>query len=82
MLRQDVIEAVSDGTFHIYPIETVEQGIEILTGKPAGEMDDEGAFPEGSINWLVVRRLEEMAETLRAFNRPADKANDSGQVGK
>ncbi len=79
MLRQDVVGAVADGKFHIYPIETVEQGIEVLTGKPAGEMDDEGAFPEGSINRLVVQRLEEMAETQRAFNRPAEKAADSGE---
>lgn len=79
MLRQDVVAAVADGKFHIYPIETVEQGIEVLTGTPAGEMDDEGAFPDDSINGLVVERLEEMAETQRAFNRPAEKTGDSGQ---
>jgi predicted ATP-dependent protease len=73
MLRQDVVEAVAAGQFHIYPIETVEQGIEVLTAKPAGEVGDDGLFPQGSINRLVVERLEEMAETQRAFNRPAEK---------
>ncbi|MGD8806879.1 MAG: ATP-binding protein [Chloroflexota bacterium] len=82
MLRQDVVEAVADGNFHIYPIETVEQGIEVLTGKPAGEIDDEGVFPEDSINRLVVDRLEDMAETQRAFNRPAEKNDDAGRDDK
>jgi len=70
MLRQEVVDAVADGNFHVYPIETVDQGIEILTGMPAGEMDDDGVFPEGTINRSVVDRLEEMAETQREFNRP------------
>jgi lon-related putative ATP-dependent protease len=82
MLREDVVNAVADGKFHIYPIETIEQGIEVLTGLPAGEMDDEGAFPEGSINHLIVQRLEEMAETQRAFNRPPEKAGESEQDDK
>jgi lon-related putative ATP-dependent protease len=78
MLHQDVVEAVANGEFHIYPIETVEQGIELLTGIPAGEMDDQGLFPEGSINHLVVQRLEEMADTQRAFNRPPEMAIEPG----
>jgi lon-related putative ATP-dependent protease len=82
MLRNDVIEAVADGKFHVYPIETIEQGIEVLTGKPAGEMDDDGLYPEGSINRLVVDRLEKMAETQRAFNRPPTEAAESRPDGQ
>ena len=69
MLRQDVVEAVSDGTFHIYPIETVDQGIELLTGLPAGERDEEGNYPEGSINALVEARLAELSEKRRQFSQ-------------
>jgi lon-related putative ATP-dependent protease len=72
MLRQDVVEAVAEGNFHIYPIETIEQGIEILTGIPAGEMDEDGSFPEGTINRRIVDRLDSMAETQRDFNRPPE----------
>jgi lon-related putative ATP-dependent protease len=70
MLGQEVIDAVTDRLFHIYPISTIDQGIEVLTDLPAGEVDDEDRFPGGSINRRVVDRLETMAETQRAFNRP------------
>jgi lon-related putative ATP-dependent protease len=67
MLRQDVVEAVEAGQFHVYPVETVDQGIEILTGLPAGESDEEGEYPEGSVNELVQQRLAELAERRQAF---------------
>ncbi len=67
MIRQDVVEAVMEGNFHIYPIETIEQGIEVLTGVPAGVIDEEGSYPEGSINQLVTSRLVSMAEARREF---------------
>jgi len=67
MLRQDVAEAAEAGQFHIYPVQTVDQAIELLTGIPAGEWDEEGNFPEGSINQLVEVRLVELAEKQRAF---------------
>jgi lon-related putative ATP-dependent protease len=66
MLRADVRQAVADGTFHIYPVNTVDEGLEILTGVPAGEMDDEGYYPEDSVHGRVQDRLEEIAENLRA----------------
>jgi predicted ATP-dependent protease len=62
MLRQDVVEAVSAGRFHIYAVETIDQGIAILTGIPAGERDASGNFPEGSINQRVEARLVQLAE--------------------
>jgi len=65
MLREDVVEAVKDGKFHIYPVETIDEGIEVLTGVPAGEANDAGEYPEDSINYLVQKRLDEMAELLQ-----------------
>jgi lon-related putative ATP-dependent protease len=67
MLRQDVIEAVAAGRFAIYAIETIDQGIEILTGVAAGERDEAGNYPEGSINRLVADRLTSFAEKQRQF---------------
>ncbi|MEM7345875.1 MAG: ATP-binding protein [Chloroflexota bacterium] len=67
MLRQDVIEAVQAEQFHLYSIETIDQGIEVLTGVPAGERDTSGQFPEGSINALVEARLIALAEARRAY---------------
>ena len=75
MLKREVVEAVEAGRFRVYPIATVDQGIEVLTGMAAGERDAEGRFPEGSINFLVDRRLQHLAERARAFAaRPEDKA--------
>ena len=73
MLRRDVIEAVAEGKFHIYPIETIDQGIEALTGIPAGEPDASGVYPEGSINARVMVRLAELAEKRSAFNAPSEE---------
>jgi lon-related putative ATP-dependent protease len=67
MLRQDVIDAVEDGDFHIYAVETIDQGIELLSGLPAGERDEEGNFPEETINALVEKRLIELAHKQRDF---------------
>jgi lon-related putative ATP-dependent protease len=68
MLRHDVVEAVEEGKFHVYPVEHVDQGIELLTGRPAGERDEEGNYPEGSINALVEKRLLEMARKRQDFS--------------
>jgi predicted ATP-dependent protease len=67
MLRQDVVDAVKEGRFHVYPVEHVDQGIELLTGMPAGERDEEGRFPEGTINRLIEDRLIAIAEKRQAF---------------
>jgi lon-related putative ATP-dependent protease len=62
ILRDDVVQAVREGKFHIYLIETIDQGIELLTGTPAGEADAEGNYLEGTVNYLVQKRLLEMSE--------------------
>jgi predicted ATP-dependent protease len=75
MLRQDVVEAVEAGRFHVYPVETVDQGIEILTGLPAGEPDEQGNYPEGSVNHLVKARLAELAEKRQEFGASGKEAS-------
>lgn len=62
MLRREVVEAVREERFHVYPIQTVDQGLELLTGVEVGELDEEGRYPEDTINGRVARRLETLAE--------------------
>ena len=64
-LSNEVINAVKDGKFHIYAISTIEEGIELLTGVPAGSKDENGNFPAGTINYLVYQRLKKYAEVSR-----------------
>jgi len=64
MLNDEVLEAVVAGQFHIWSVETIEQGIEILTGMKAGERDKHGGFPKKSVFHLVDKRLAEMAERM------------------
>lgn len=67
MLRKDVVEAVKKDRFHVYPVKTIDEGIEILTGKKAGARNAKGAYPKGSINYLVDQKLKELAEGLKNF---------------
>lgn len=59
MLREDVLEAVENGQFSIYAIDDVDDGIELLTGIPAGKADRRGRFPKGTVNYMVQQSLEE-----------------------
>ncbi len=70
MLKKEVREAVSEGKFSIYSINDIDEGIEILTGKPAGERGKDGKYPDGTVNRLVEDRLRELAKTYKAFGRP------------
>ncbi len=65
MLRDDVVEAVAAGKFHILPVATVDEGIEILTGVRAGGSN--GRFEPGTVFALVDQRLREMAKTLKSY---------------
>ena len=67
MLHDDVVEAVREGQFHIYAVKTIDEGSEVLTGVPAGEPAADGSFPEGTVNYLVRKRLAELAGSLRGF---------------
>jgi ATP-dependent Lon protease len=67
MLKPEVVEAVAAGQFHIYPVQTIDDGIEILTGVKAGKKREDGAYPEDSVNFLVDLRLKELAHGMKEF---------------
>ncbi len=81
MLDQGVVDAVEEGKFHIYSAKTIDEGIEILTGVPAGEKQDDGTYPEGSVNYLVDGKLREMADRLRRFGSE-DKTGEKKEDNK
>ncbi len=65
MLHTDVIQAVEDGKFHIYAVRTIDEGLKILTGVPAGDIQKEGDYPADSVHGRVMARLEQIAENLK-----------------
>lgn len=67
MLDEEVVEAVKGKKFHIYAIKTIDEGIEILTGMPAGERGYDGKFPEGTFNYFVEKALTEYANKMKEF---------------
>ncbi len=69
MLSEEIVEAVREGKFHIYPVKTVEEGIEILTGVPAGKKRKDGTFPEGTVFGRVAARLDEIRAALKEEER-------------
>lgn len=79
MLRQDVVDAVSAGQFAVYPVETIEQGIELLMGMPAGELQEDGTYAEDTVNSLVAQRLEELAKKRAALDEWAKAEKESKQ---
>ncbi len=73
MLRKDVVEAVASGKFHIYPVQTIDQGITILTGVAAGEKGPDGTYPAETVNFRVDERLQELAQKMRMFEAEEGK---------
>jgi ATP-dependent Lon protease len=73
MLRKDVVKAVQDGKFHIHSVQTIDEGIEILTGKPAGKKGSDDTYPEGTINFLVDKKLKDFAEGIKKFGGELEK---------
>jgi predicted ATP-dependent protease len=69
MLRADVVAAAEKGLFHVWPIATVDEAVELLTGVPAGARGEDGVFPEGSVNRRADDRLARFAERARSFAR-------------
>ncbi len=61
-LGNEVVEAVKAHEFHIYAVSTIEEGIEVLTGVPAGKKDKSGNFPAGTINYLAYEKLKKYAK--------------------
>ena len=83
MLREDIVEAVQEGLFRVYAIGSIDEGIELLTGTPAGTKDAEGKYPDGTINHMVDRQLRAYTESQRSATRrngePAENVK-SGDV--
>lgn len=79
MLREDVVEAVRQGKFHIWAVDTVDAGISILTGVDAGERDESGDYPEGTVNARVCRKLAEYDRLLRRQKREEGPSEAQGE---
>jgi len=73
MLNDDVVDAVKKGLFHIYPVKTVDEGIEILTGLKAGKKTKSGKFTRGTLNYLVYKKLEKFARIVSGFEKEKSK---------
>jgi predicted ATP-dependent protease len=67
MLREDVVQALEAGHFHIWDVRSIDEGIESLTGTPAGERHADGTYLEDTVNFRVQKRLTELSESLRGF---------------
>jgi lon-related putative ATP-dependent protease len=68
MLKEEVVDAVKAGQFWVYSVKTIDEGIEVLTGTKAGERRADGTYKEGTVNYLVVKQLREMADKLREYS--------------
>jgi lon-related putative ATP-dependent protease len=79
MLRSDVVSAVREGKFHVYPVRTIDEGIEILTGVAAGVMLEDGNYEEGTVHGLVDRELQRLASGWKSFSGGSDRGE--GQAG-
>ena len=82
VLRREVIDAVEAGEFHIYAVSTIDEGIEVLTGVEAGELDDDGGYPEGTVHALVEQRLSEMAQRDRRRDRESSDSDSGDRVNE
>ena len=81
MLRRDVVEAAKAGQFRVYAVDSIDQGIEILTGIPAGERGEDGQYPEDSINRLVEERLAEFAARRKEYGQSRESSVGGGLNG-
>ncbi len=80
MLRQDVVDAVEKGEFSIHAVSTIDEGIEILTGVTAGEKDEEGNYPEDTLNGRVATQLLRFAELRHEFGDKKDSDDESDKA--
>lgn len=83
MLKREVVEAVREGKFHIFAVRTVDDGIELLTGVPAGTRHASGAFPKGTVHYLVGKLLESFVDKLKEYGQPSAKpGREAGEEKK
>jgi len=78
MLHTKIVHAAEQGDFSIYAVRTVDQALEILTGREAGQSDNKGRFPQGTVNGRVDERLWELATGLRDFMGEEEEPDDGG----
>jgi lon-related putative ATP-dependent protease len=69
MLNDEVVEAVKEGKFHIYPVKTIDEGIQILTGIKCGTRRKNGTYARGTINYRVYEKLKKFAQTVSSFGK-------------
>jgi len=79
MLRADVVDAVREGKFHIYPVRTIDEGIEILTGVEAGRAREDGTFEEDTVHFLVDREIRRLAKAIKDFSAAEDGEKGGGK---
>ncbi len=79
MLRDDVLDSVRQGRFHVYAVDTVDEALELLTGLAAGERQPDGTYPEGTVNARVDARLRELGEAMRKFGRRPRSRPEGGE---
>ncbi|HTW91761.1 MAG TPA: ATP-binding protein [bacterium] len=87
VLRPEVVAAVKAGKFHIYAVSTIDEGVELLTGVPAGVADSKGNYPGETVSGRVMKRLAELAQLYQDFKpdksnkkKPAKKAKPEKKV--
>ena len=76
MLKEEVVNAIRDGKFHIWPVKTIDEGIEVLTGAPAGQKDEQGKYPEDSVHGRVNRKLWKFADIIKEYGAPESKPKE------
>ncbi len=82
MLKKDAVEAVREGKFTIYAIEKVDEGLEIMTGTPVGDIGEDGAYPKGTINCLVTKRLTEISESIEKKKEKDEEKEEKKENSK
>jgi predicted ATP-dependent protease len=76
------VGAVKEGKFHIYPVTTIDQGIEILTGVEAGDKLENGRFKEGTVNDLVDKKLRELGTKIREYEGGGEEGKEEKKKKK
>ena len=69
VLKEEIVQAIKAGTFQVYAVETLNQGLEILTGMPAGEPDENGGYQNGTINYAITKKLERFSDKAQELAR-------------
>jgi len=80
MLRPDVVDAVKENKFHIYAVDSIDEGIEVLTGVAAGERDGAGRYPEGTVNHAVEKKLRQFTELQKKLGSSNDQRNSGART--